>query len=58
MIGITSDEAKEDLKNYHSYMMNTELNLDKLIKIEEKYYCFGGTPQMVSQEISSYIKNN
>ena len=50
-----SDEAKKDLKDYFKYMMNTELYLNQLIAIEEKYGVFGGTPQMVSEEISSHI---
>ena len=53
----TSEEASKDLKDYFKYMIDTDLYLNKLIAIEQKYYCYGGSPQMVSEEISSYITN-
>ncbi len=54
---ITSEEASKDLKDYFKYMQHTGTYLRQLIAIEEKYYCYGGTPQMVSEEISSYINS-
>ena len=51
----TPEEASRDLKNYFKYMRHTEVYLKQLIAIEDKYDCYGGTPQMVSEEISKYI---
>ena len=54
---ITSTDARKDLHDYFNYMKNTDVNLDKLIDIEEKYNCYGGSPEMVSIEISDHIKD-
>lgn len=55
---VSSEEAKQDLSDYFCLMKNTSSNknLEKLIDIECKYGVYGGTPQMVSEEISKFIK--
>ncbi len=54
---ITQEEARHDLRTYNSLMQNTELNIEGLICIEEKYGVYGFPPQLVAAEIGSYITN-
>ena len=54
---ITEEEAKQDLSDYFSCIRNSQSNyhLNKAIEIEQKYEMYGGTPEIVSAEISKYI---